>query len=48
MRPVWAAHFGLGAAAHVDTLTARWPGGRSSRLTDVDANQVRVVTEPGG
>ena len=41
-----AAHFGLGAAARVDTLTVRWPGGRSQTLTDLDANQVLVVTEP--
>ena len=26
-----AAHFGLGTAAHVDTLTVRWPRGRSSK-----------------
>ena len=43
-----AAHFGLGAAAHVDTLTVRWPSGRSQTLTDVAANQVLVVTEPDG
>ena len=42
------AHFGLGTAAQVDTLTIRWPSGRSSRLTDVAANQVLVVTEPDG
>ena len=43
-----AAHFGLGAASRVDTLTVRWPSGRSSRLTDLAANQVLVVTEPDG
>ena len=43
-----AAHFGLGAATHVDTLTVRWPSGRSSSLIDVAANQVLVVTEPDG
>ena len=43
-----AAHFGLGAATHVDTLTVRWPSGRSSKLTDLAANQVLVVTEPDG
>ena len=41
-----AAHFGLGEAAYVDTLTVRWPSGRSQTLTDVAANQVLVVTEP--
>ena len=43
-----AAHFGLGTAARVDTLTVRWPSGRSSRLTDVAANQVLFVIEPDG
>ena len=42
------AHFGLGEAAHIDTLTVRWPSGRSQTLTDVAANQVLVVTEPDG
>ena len=42
------AHFGLGTAEGVDTLTIRWPSGRSSTLTDVPANQVLVVTEPDG
>ena len=43
-----AAHFGLGPATQVDTLTVRWPSGRSSKLTDVAPNQVLVVTEPRG
>ena len=43
-----AAHFGLGAAARVDTLPVRWPSGRSSSLTNLAANQVLVVTEPDG
>ena len=43
-----AAHFGLGAVVRVDTLTVRWPSGRSQTLTDVAANQVLVVTEPDG
>ena len=43
-----AAHFGLGPATHVDTLTVRWPSGGSSRLTNVAANQVLFVTEPDG
>ena len=41
-----AAHFGLGDAPQVDTLTVRWPSGRSQTLTDLAANQVLVVTEP--
>ena len=43
-----AAHFGLGAAAHFDTLTVRWPSGRSNELTDLASNQVLVVIEPDG
>ena len=42
------AHFGLGTAAQVDTLTVRRPSGRSSNLSNVAANQVLVVTEPDG
>ena len=45
---VMAAHFGLGPATHVDTLTVRWSSGRSSRPTNVAPNQVLVVTEPNG
>ena len=41
-----AAHFGLGDAERVDTLTVRWPSGRSQTLTMLAANQVLVVTEP--
>ena len=41
-----AAHFGLGEASEVDSLTIRWPGGRVQTLTDVPVNQVLQVTEP--
>ena len=41
-----AAHFGLGEAAQVDSLTIRWPGGRVQTITDVPVNQVLQVTEP--
>ena len=41
-----AAHFGLGTATHVDTLTVRWPSGGTSKLTDLAANQELIVTEP--
>ena len=41
-----AAHFGLGQASRVDSLTIRWPGGRIQTITDVPTNQVLQVTEP--
>jgi hypothetical protein len=36
-------HFGLGAATTVKELTIHWPGGNSSRLTDVAANRILTV-----
>jgi hypothetical protein len=39
-------HFGLGAAGEVRELVVRWPGGRESRLTDVDGNQLVRVEAP--
>ncbi|MBI5433025.1 MAG: CRTAC1 family protein [Planctomycetes bacterium] len=39
-------HFGLGAAERIDKLTVRWPSGRTSELTDLDADRVVTVTEP--
>jgi hypothetical protein len=41
-----AAHFGLGTAPVVDSLTVRWPGGKAQTLTDVATNQRITVTEP--
>ena len=41
-----AAHFGLGAADRVDSVTIRWPGGRVQTLTDVAVNQRLTITEP--
>ena len=38
-------HFGLGAAASVDTLTVRWLCGRVQTLQNVEANQVLVISE---
>src|SRR5207302_6930044 len=38
-------HFGLGAATRVDTLTVRWPDGRSQVLTDVSVNRVLTVDQ---
>ena len=41
-----AAHFGLGTATLVDSLTIRWPSGRVQTLTDVTVNQRLTVAEP--
>ena len=38
-------HFGLGAATRLDTLTVRWPDGRSQVLTDVSVNRVLTVDQ---
>ena len=40
------AHFGLGRAAMVDSVTIRWPSGAVQTLTDVPPNQWLTVTEP--
>ena len=40
------AHFGLGAARVVDSVTVVWPSGKVTRLTDVPANQRLTVVEP--
>ncbi|HZT40477.1 MAG TPA: ASPIC/UnbV domain-containing protein, partial [Bryobacteraceae bacterium] len=40
-------HFGLGAAAKVDTLEVRWPSGRIDRLSNVSADRVLVLKEGG-
>ena len=42
-----AAHFGLGPANTIDSLTITWPGGKIQTLTDVPINQRITVTEPG-
>jgi hypothetical protein len=41
-------HFGLGAAARVDEIWIRWPGGTVQHLMDVPADQVLQVREPKG
>ena len=41
-----AAHFGVGRAETVDSLTITWPGGKIQTLTDVPLNQRITVTEP--
>jgi hypothetical protein len=38
--------FGLGDAAHVETLRIEWPSGVAQEIRDVAANQVLVVKEP--
>ena len=40
-----AAHFGLGKADTVDSVTVRWPSGKVQTLTDVAANQRLMVVE---
>ena len=40
------AHFGLGMASTVDSVTVVWPSGKVTRLTDVPANQRVTVVEP--
>jgi uncharacterized membrane protein YraQ (UPF0718 family) len=40
------AHFGLGAAGVVDSVTVRWPSGKVQRLTNVPANQRIIIVEP--
>ena len=39
-------HFGLGQAAHVDSLEVLWPDGTTTTLTNVKANQVLSVEQP--
>ena len=41
-----AAHFGLGSAVVVDSLTIRWPSGRVQTLLDIAPNRRITVTEP--
>jgi hypothetical protein len=40
-------HFGLGSAARADRVEIRWPGGATQVVTDVRANQVLPLAEPG-
>jgi hypothetical protein len=40
-------HFGLGAAAHVDTLTVVWPDGRAQTLTDLDVDRIVTLRQTG-
>jgi hypothetical protein len=43
-----SAHFGLGAATIVDSLTVEWPNGHVTTLTNVPANQTITVEFDGG
>ena len=40
------AHFGLGTARTIDSVTVAWPSGKVTRLTDVPANQRITIVEP--
>jgi hypothetical protein len=40
------AHFGLGSATKVRSLTVRWPGGRVSRLANLAADRIVSVAPP--
>ena len=40
------AHFGLGSAESVDSMTITWPSGKMQVLTDVSANQRLTISEP--
>lgn len=39
------AHFGLGAAAKLDELRVRWPGGAEQVLKDVEVDRMLTVTQ---
>ena len=45
MEPV--AHFGLGRAARIDSISIDWPDGRQVVLTKPDPDQLHVVKHPG-
>lgn len=42
-----SAHFGLGAAMTVDSLTIHWPDGRTTTLVDIPADRTLTVCAPG-
>jgi len=39
------AHFGLGKAAKIDTITVYWTGGNKQTITHIKANQLITITE---
>ena len=40
-------HFGLGSASSAKQITLRWPSGQSQTLTNVPADQILKIVEPG-
>jgi len=40
-------HFGLGTATRVERIEIRWPSGQVQTLTDVPADQILKIREPG-
>jgi hypothetical protein len=40
-------HFGLGQASGVDRIQISWPSGQVQELTNVKADQILKVVEPG-
>jgi hypothetical protein len=41
-------HFGLGAAAQVETITIRWPGGATEVIRNVAADRYYTIVEGSG
>jgi hypothetical protein len=41
-------HFGLGGRTRIDLIEIRWPGGASTRLTGVAADQILAIQEGAG
>ena len=39
------AHFGLGKAKKIDSITLNWPSGIKQTLTDIDVNQILEIVE---
>ena len=40
------AHFGIGEAEEIDSVTVHWPSGKVQRITDVEVDGVLTVVEP--
>ena len=40
------AHFGVGEADEIDSVTVHWPSGKVQRVTDVEVDRVIAVVEP--
>jgi hypothetical protein len=38
-------HFGLGKSKKADTIEIRWPGRQSTKLENVDSNQILTVIQ---